>query len=75
VTWERGERVQVSLPFGEDGMSVHLATVARVQDDRVMVIFDEPLMYGGLGYAWVSSKVLALPGQSPKPPERNLIIG
>jgi hypothetical protein len=46
-----------------------------VQDDRVKVIFDEPLMYGGLGYAWVSSKVLALPGQSPKPPERNLIIG
>lgn len=72
ITWRIDERVQVSLPYGADDQTVHLATVARIQepgprlpDHTVKVIFDDPLVYGGTGAAWVTPESLSLVGHEP----------
>jgi hypothetical protein len=63
TTWKTGDRVQVSLPYGTEGeMSHHKATVEQVASDtrRVKVVFDDPLIYGGKGWAWVNFSDLAV---------------
>ena len=74
-TWSAGDRVQVSLPYGSQGdRTVHQAEIERVGEagkwNYVKVRFDDPLIYGGLGWAWVSPGCLAGPGEDPAPPER-----
>lgn len=77
--WYPNDRVQVSLPYGQDGVTVHLATVVRIQDPgprrpwrTVKVKFDDPLVFGGLGVAWVDPLVLTHPGDDPAPPDRGV---
>lgn len=81
-TWSIGDRVQVSLPLGANDQSVHLATVSRIQepgplapDCTVKVLFDDPLIYGGTGTAWVDPAALALEGAEPAKIKRNYVIG
>jgi hypothetical protein len=76
--WDVGDQVQVSLPYGPDGVTVLLAEILRFQvpgpqqlERTVKVKFDDPLVYGGLGVAWVNPKVLTRPGQSPAMPDRD----
>ena len=78
-SWQPGDRVIVSLPYGAEGRSVHFATVTRVQDPgphqanphrTVRVAFDDPLIYGGMGVAWVSPQVCRVEGSEPAEPER-----
>lgn len=77
MKWLIGKRVQVSLPYGEDGLTVLEGTIARIQDPgpnrperTVKVLFDDPLVFGGTGTAWVRPEVLSEPGAAPAPPDR-----
>lgn len=79
MTWLVRDRVQVSLPYGTDGKSVHLATIDRIRvtgpaianpQRTIHVAFDDPLIFGGVGMAWVSPDVLTKPGEEPAEPER-----
>lgn len=77
VHWEVGEHVQVSLPFDTDGKTVHAAKIIRIQDPgpkwperTVKVAFDDHLIYGGLGVAWVSPTALSHDGDTPGRPDR-----
>jgi len=75
--WQVGDRVQVSLPYGDDGLTVLLGEVVRIQDpgplkdkSTVKVRFDDPLVYGGLGVAWMNPMTLSRLGDPPGLPER-----
>ena len=75
--WVEGDRCQVSLPYGPDGLTVHAGHVGRVQEPgpskpecTVKVIFDDPLVYGGMGAGWFSPRVLTAEGAEPALPER-----
>lgn len=62
TTWKAGDRVQVSLPYGtEGGTTTHNGTIEQVEQatGSVKVRFDDPLIYGGKGWAWVESQKLA----------------
>jgi len=81
-TWSIGDRVQVSLPFGANDQTVHLATISRILEPgphdpaaTVKVLFDDPLIYGGTGTAWVEPWVLAREGAEPVKIQRNYVIG
>lgn len=75
--WQIDEVVNVSLPYGEGDRTVHKARIVRIQEPgpeaphrTIKVLFDDPLLYGGRGYAWVSPDVISLPGTEPKQPDR-----
>ena len=76
-TWEPGQHVVVSLPYGTAGVTLHPGRISRIQEPgpyrehrTIKVIFDDPLVYGGMGAAWVSPAVLSVEGEEPPPPER-----
>ena len=55
--WREGDPVQVSLPYGADGVTVLPGIVLRIQrpgthrEHRTFnVNFDDPLVFGGVGY-------------------------
>ena len=77
--WKVGDFVKVSLPHGEDGKTVHYATIEAVKDvgpspahpqRAIKVSFDDSFLYGGLGIAWVSPDVIVAADEEPAPPER-----
>jgi hypothetical protein len=75
--WFPDDKVQVSLPYGEDGKTVHTGTVTRVQEPGpelpwrcVQVKFDDPAIYGGMGIAWVDPLTLSALGETPAEPDR-----
>ena len=74
-TWQLGDRVQVSLPYGTDGKTVHPATITSMiqvhsETSTVRVTFDDPMIYGGLGAAWVRPEVITRLGEEPAEPDR-----
>ena len=80
--WNKGDRVTVSLPYGTDGKTTHAGTVSRVQEPgphiasphrTVKVVFDDPLLFGGVGVAWVSPAVIVPEGHAPAEPERQMV--
>ena len=77
--WQEGDRVQASLPFGQDGVTVAPGLIDRIQipgpnnnhpERTHRVSFDDPLIYGGLGRAWFNPVVLTNEGDTPAEPER-----
>lgn len=77
-TWSPGDRVIVSLPYGTDGVTLLPGHVSQVREigpykphRTVKVVFDDPLVYGGFGTAWVSPTALAYEGEPPAEPERS----
>lgn len=77
-TWQLGDRVQVSLPYGTDGKTVHQASITSIvrtspadeAQHTIRVTFDDPMIYGGLGAAWVRPEVITRPGETPAEPDR-----
>jgi hypothetical protein len=61
TTWKVRDRVQVSLPYGQQGETTqHLATIDRIAESgKIHVRFDDPYIYGGYGHAWVEKAALA----------------
>lgn len=77
--WHEGDRVQVSFPYGDDGVSAHLGTIDRIQipgphhvnpHRTHKVRFDDPLIMGGMGIGWFIPEVLTREGDEPAEPER-----
>lgn len=82
AVWFPDDKVQVSLPYGSDGKTVHLATVDRVQSPGPdadhhyrthRVRFDDPYIYGGMGVAWVDPLTLTAPGEEAAEPDRGFV--
>ena len=75
--WEPGDRVQVSVPYGLEGVSVFSGHVARIQDpgphfpsQTLKVVFDDPLVFGGTGMGWFDPKHVVAEGETPAKVER-----
>ena len=69
--------MQVSVPYGQDGVSVFPGHIARIQEPgphktyrTLKVVFDDPLVFGGTGTGWFSPKAVVAEGEQPAPPER-----
>ena len=68
-TWQNGDRVEVNFPSGADEVQKLTGVVLRIQDPgpfpayperTIRVKFDDPLVFGGLGVAWVSPETLTM---------------
>lgn len=81
--WKVADKVQVSLPYGQDGQTVHIATIERIRDTgpvpefperNVKVVFDDRAIFGGAGFAWVSPGVLSHLGEVPAEADHRLPV-
>ena len=53
------DQVTVAVPYGQDGDSkLFTATITARVDNLYRVSFDEDLIYGGTGEAWVTEDML-----------------
>lgn len=57
---------RVDVHFGGDVLPGRVTQVFKKPEDRdLKVVFDDPLVYGGMGAGWFRADQVSLPGQTP----------